>query len=137
MSMIGDSAVYSKDNFLAKKVLSADVSIHNYLELTLVTLGVQHPMRDKPNSVCTTLCPEVHEQVSRSGCQSDVRHPVLKFPGKVGTPLSTHSRDGKLSQTCPAQRMKLEPVVWKRDTLTTQTLGLPYHLTRVQNDKVR
>ncbi|GFX03415.1 hypothetical protein TNCV_4634271 [Trichonephila clavipes] len=42
--------------------------------------------------------------MSRSGGQSEVRHPVFKSPNKLGTHLSTHcSRDERLSRPCPAR----------------------------------
>ncbi|GFU62555.1 hypothetical protein TNCV_1313911 [Trichonephila clavipes] len=69
----------------------------------------QHPM--KTNAYCALpsihsilLGAEVHEQMSRSGGQSEVRTPVFLSPSKLGTHLSIHcSRDERLSRTCPAQ----------------------------------
>ncbi|GFU05440.1 uncharacterized protein TNCV_3290881 [Trichonephila clavipes] len=45
-----------------------------------------------------TLAAEVHEQMFRSGVQSEARPPVFKSTSKVGTHLSTHcSRDERVS----------------------------------------
>ncbi|GFS94108.1 uncharacterized protein TNCV_3785931 [Trichonephila clavipes] len=45
---------------------------------------------------------EVHEQMSRSGGQSEARLPVFKSPSKPGTHLSIHcSRDERLSRPFP------------------------------------
>ncbi|GFX25051.1 hypothetical protein TNCV_4260181 [Trichonephila clavipes] len=47
----------------------------------------------------------VHEQISRSGDQSEARPPVFKSPSKLGTHLSTlSSRDERLSQPCPDRK---------------------------------
>ncbi|GFV38278.1 hypothetical protein TNCV_1723591 [Trichonephila clavipes] len=44
---------------------------------------------------------EVHEQIFRSGGQSEARPSVFKSPGKLGSHLSTHcSRDESLSLSC-------------------------------------
>ncbi|GFV47371.1 hypothetical protein TNCV_4830271 [Trichonephila clavipes] len=41
--------------------------------------------------------------MSQSGGQSEVGPPVLKFPSKLGTHLSTHcSRNERLNQPCPS-----------------------------------
>ncbi|GFU78672.1 hypothetical protein TNCV_2302831 [Trichonephila clavipes] len=57
-----------------------------------------HPSIHRP------LDAEVHEQVSRSGGQSEARPPVIKFPSKLGTHLSTYcSRKERLSRPCPAR----------------------------------
>ncbi|GFW08149.1 uncharacterized protein TNCV_2979161 [Trichonephila clavipes] len=57
-----------------------------------------------PSQYTWPLGAEVHEQMSRSGGQSEVRPPVLKSPSKLGTHLSTHcSRDERMSRPCPAR----------------------------------
>ncbi|GFU47356.1 hypothetical protein TNCV_790681 [Trichonephila clavipes] len=79
--------------------------------------------RERPsvhNSVYATLCPEVHEQMFRSGGQSDTKPPVLSSQVSLVLILSTHGRDERPSQLCPARGLNLGPVVWKRDALTTQ-----------------
>ncbi|GFW35394.1 uncharacterized protein TNCV_2611931 [Trichonephila clavipes] len=58
---------------------------------------------------------ELHEQMSRSGGQSDARPPVFKSPSKLDTHLPTHySRDERLSHLVQVGNIT---VVWKRDTL--------------------
>ncbi|GFW14456.1 hypothetical protein TNCV_298761 [Trichonephila clavipes] len=51
------------------------------------------------------------------------RNPRVKSQANLILILSTHRRDERLSQPCPAQGLNLGPVVWKRDALTTQPLG--------------
>ncbi|GFW93206.1 uncharacterized protein TNCV_3333661 [Trichonephila clavipes] len=47
---------------------------------------------------------QVHEQRSRSVCQSELRPPVFKSRSKLGTHVSTHcSRDERLSRPCSAR----------------------------------
>ncbi|GFT50409.1 hypothetical protein TNCV_1004111 [Trichonephila clavipes] len=76
-----------------------------------------------PNSVYATLDPEVHEQIFRSGGQSDANTPSVKFPRQFGTHLLTLLRGERLSQPCSARGLNLEPVAGKRKALTTQPLG--------------
>ncbi|GFV38959.1 hypothetical protein TNCV_965251 [Trichonephila clavipes] len=44
-----------------------------------------------------------------------MRDPCVKFPSKLGTHLSAHWRDERLSRPHPARSLNLGPVVWKRD----------------------
>ncbi|GFV93514.1 hypothetical protein TNCV_1988281 [Trichonephila clavipes] len=47
---------------------------------------------------------EVHQQMSRSGGQTEARPSVFKSQSKLGTYLSTHcSKDERLSRPCPAR----------------------------------
>ncbi|GFW12687.1 uncharacterized protein TNCV_3883971 [Trichonephila clavipes] len=56
-----------------------------------------------PSQYTWPLGAEVHEQMSRSGGQPEVRPPVFMSPRKLGTHLSTHChRDERLSRPCPA-----------------------------------
>ncbi|GFY31205.1 hypothetical protein TNCV_751681 [Trichonephila clavipes] len=57
----------------------------------------------------------------RSGGQSDAKTPSVKFPRKLGTHLSTHCRDERLSQPCPARDLNLRHV--------RHTPGLALHTT--------
>ncbi|GFU56312.1 hypothetical protein TNCV_582461 [Trichonephila clavipes] len=41
--------------------------------------------------------------MSQSGGQSGTKFPSVKFPSKLGTHLSTHLRDEKLSPPCPTR----------------------------------
>ncbi|GFX58229.1 hypothetical protein TNCV_4049871 [Trichonephila clavipes] len=66
-----------------------------------------------PNSVYTTLGPEVHKQMFHS----------VKFPSKLGSHLSTHCNDERLSRPFPIQGLNLGPVAWKRDALLSHLLG--------------
>ncbi|PRD34028.1 UNVERIFIED_CONTAM: hypothetical protein NCL1_15856 [Trichonephila clavipes] len=56
-----------------------------------------------PSPYTWPLVAEVHEQMPRSGGQSEARSPVIKSPRKLGTHLSTHcSRDEWFSRSGPA-----------------------------------
>ncbi|GFW17825.1 hypothetical protein TNCV_1134251 [Trichonephila clavipes] len=46
----------------------------------------------------------------QSGGQSDAKTPSVKFESKLGTHLSTHCRDERLSEPCPARDLKLGPM---------------------------
>ncbi|GFU53797.1 hypothetical protein TNCV_4254171 [Trichonephila clavipes] len=51
-----------------------------------------------------TLSAKVHEQMCRTGGQSEARSPVFKSPIRLGTHLPTHcSRDERLSRRFPAR----------------------------------
>ncbi|GFY12713.1 hypothetical protein TNCV_2449041 [Trichonephila clavipes] len=70
---------------------------------------------------CSYLCfrdldAGVHVQMFQSSGQSD-ETPSVQFPSKLGTHLSTHRRDKRLSRPQPARDLNPRPVVWKRDTL--------------------
>ncbi|GFV83572.1 uncharacterized protein TNCV_5120621 [Trichonephila clavipes] len=54
-----------------------------------------------------TVIPEVHEQMFRSGGHSDAKPPSAEFPSKLGTHLSTHLRDERLSLPCPWEVVKV------------------------------
>ncbi|GFS77400.1 hypothetical protein TNCV_4566311 [Trichonephila clavipes] len=56
----------------------------------------------------------------RLGGQSEAKPPVLSSQASLGS-LTTHWRDERLSQPCPARGLNLVLVVWKRDALTTRT----------------
>ncbi|GFV78672.1 hypothetical protein TNCV_1889772 [Trichonephila clavipes] len=68
----------------------------------------------RPSQHTGPLGAEVHEQLSRSGGQFEVRPPVFKPPSKLGTHLSTHcSKDegrnglaqpGNRTRTCGVER---------------------------------
>ncbi|GFS82970.1 hypothetical protein TNCV_1568431 [Trichonephila clavipes] len=57
-----------------------------------------------PSQYMRQLDAKVHDQMSRSGGQSEARQPVFKSQSKLGAHLSTHcSRDERLSRPCPAR----------------------------------
>ncbi|GFV63262.1 uncharacterized protein TNCV_1732021 [Trichonephila clavipes] len=57
-----------------------------------------------PSQYTGPLGAKMHEQMSRSGGQSEARPPVFKSPSKLGTHLSTHcSRDERLCRPCLAR----------------------------------
>ncbi|GFX82505.1 hypothetical protein TNCV_2166531 [Trichonephila clavipes] len=46
----------------------------------------------------------MHEQMSRSGGESEANSPMFKSPSKLNTHLSTHcNRDERLGRPCPAR----------------------------------
>ncbi|GFV69281.1 hypothetical protein TNCV_1937611, partial [Trichonephila clavipes] len=49
------------------------------------------PRPTVPNSVCVTLVPEVHEQMFRSGGQSDVKPPVLSSQASLSVISFMHT----------------------------------------------
>ncbi|GFY13952.1 hypothetical protein TNCV_1296131 [Trichonephila clavipes] len=53
-----------------------------------------------------------------------MRSPSVQFQSKLGTHLSTHRRDEKLSHPCPARDLNRGPVVEKRDTLLFGLINL-------------
>ncbi|GFS81756.1 uncharacterized protein TNCV_2706941 [Trichonephila clavipes] len=60
-----------------------------------------------PSQYTSPLNAEVHEQMSRSGGQSEARSAKFKSPRNLGTHLSTHcSRDERLSQSCPVRPLQ-------------------------------
>ncbi|GFU99542.1 hypothetical protein TNCV_4082651 [Trichonephila clavipes] len=65
--------------------------------------------------------------MSRSGGQSEVSPPVLKFPSKLGTHLSTHCRrDERLSRPFPTREQILD--LWCGSAIRYHSITGPYQV---------
>ncbi|GFS57326.1 hypothetical protein TNCV_491991 [Trichonephila clavipes] len=99
-------------------ICTADTLNNCFFEfLQILLLGIQYgrdfqtvgcaPPKVVSNSVYATLGSEVYEQMFRSSGQSDVKPPVLGSQTSLVLLLSTHCRDERLSQPCPAWGLNL------------------------------
>ncbi|GFX86425.1 hypothetical protein TNCV_2563141 [Trichonephila clavipes] len=101
--------------FITELETSFIASITKVFRLELFKRWRDIPRGTRPivlKSVYATLDTEVHEQMFRSGDQSDAKTPSVKFPSKLDTHFNDpFLRDERLSQPCPARGVNLGPVV--------------------------
>ena len=77
-----------------------------------------------PISAFVTVGPGVQGHMPWTSGQLDAGPPVFSSQANLVLILSTHSRDERLSEPCPARGSNRGPVAWQRKALTTVPPGV-------------